>query len=548
MFESSGCLCNVLIRRLSLDSISNEACTAAVCRNVSEMLAEQTAHWLGLGYWIQILPMAKHYLLCVPSQFLELVLNADGGQLQQWGKRLECFLYEYLGNMRIEKLFDMAVDYPASVPAVKDLCECLSHTTLETRLLESFRSTVSQRLLHGGASTSDIINHFNLVVRMLGDIDSSGFLLERISEPYRAYLRGRQDTMKCIVTLLTDGSNGPSMLEEFSESCARQGQPEETGEDEEMALRVAQTWEPAPMHVQPKNRRMKTSVTDVISTMVGIYGSNELFIKEYRKILADRLLTKTDFDCMAEIRIVEILTLRFGESALHNCEVMLRDMSESKRIFQGIEVSPPNARSYQRRKKTNIPKQVSATIISELFWPDLNGREINLPPDVQKQLKIYSEKFHSQKAPRQLRWKPDLGVVDLDITIGRSTLSFNNLSPVYATIIMAFQNSSTRMVNDLAREIGMSPGALHAKALFWINNGILVEGTGRNGEACYTRAEKVDKSRAGVQCQFHLFAATCVCKQLALRCNITSLPFLAARSDANSLRISSFFLEPSNVN
>lgn len=480
-----------------MTSISNDACTAVVCRNVSEMLADQTAHWLGLGYWVQILPMAKHYLLCVPSQFLELVLNTEGGQLRQWGLRLKCFLYEYLGNMRIEKLFDMAVDYPASSPAVKDLCECLSHTTLETRLLESFRIIVSQRLLHGGASTADIIKHFNLVVRMLGDIDSSGFLLERISEPYRMYLRDRQDTMKCIVTLLTDANDGPSMLEEFSESCTRQAAPEQTGEDEEMALRVATTWEPSPLHVKPQSRRMKTSVTDVISTMVGIYGSNEMFIKEYRKILADRLLAKTDFDCMAEIRIVEILTLRFGESALHNCEVMLRDMSESKRILQSTEAAATNPRTYQRRKKTNIPKQVSATIISELFWPDLNAKEIKLPADVQKQLKIYSEKFHFQKAPRQLRWKPDLGVVDLDITIGRTTLSFNNLSPVYATIIMAFQNSSSRMLNDLAREIGLTPAALHAKALFWINNGILVEGTGRNGETCYTRVEKADKSRAG---------------------------------------------------
>lgn len=66
--------------------------------------------------------------------------------------------------------------------------------------------------------------------------------------------------------------------------------------------------------------------------VVDIYGSKEMFVGEYRNLLADRLLTQLDFSPEKEIRNLELLKLRFGDSVLHNCEVMLKDISDSKRI------------------------------------------------------------------------------------------------------------------------------------------------------------------------------------------------------------------------
>ena len=40
-----------------------------------------------------------------------------------------------------------------------------------------------------------------------------------------------------------------------------------------------------------------------------------------RAMLADRLLAKTDYDCDREIRTLELLKLRFGDTNLNNCEV-----------------------------------------------------------------------------------------------------------------------------------------------------------------------------------------------------------------------------------
>ncbi len=66
--------------------------------------------------------------------------------------------------------------------------------------------------------------------------------------------------------------------------------------------------------------------------LVNIYGSKSLFVKEYRKLLSDRLLLNLHFDTEEEIRNLEFLKIRFGENELHNCEVMLKDVTDSKRI------------------------------------------------------------------------------------------------------------------------------------------------------------------------------------------------------------------------
>ena len=66
--------------------------------------------------------------------------------------------------------------------------------------------------------------------------------------------------------------------------------------------------------------------------LVNIYGSKELFVTEYRTLLAERLLALTDFNTDKEVRNLELLKLRFGEDQMHMCEIMLKDIAESKRL------------------------------------------------------------------------------------------------------------------------------------------------------------------------------------------------------------------------
>lgn len=75
----------------------------------------------------------------------------------------------------------------------------------------------------------------------------------------------------------------------------------------------------APFIVGKSSASRRTS--DIISMLVNVYGSKELFVNEYRTLLADRLLTQYSCDTEKEIRYLELLKLRFGDSQLHYCEV-----------------------------------------------------------------------------------------------------------------------------------------------------------------------------------------------------------------------------------
>lgn len=88
-----------------------------------------------------------------------------------------------------------------------------------------------------------------------------------------------------------------------------------------------------------ENQKPTSRSADIISMVVDIYGSKEIFVNEYRSLLADRLLSQLDFNPGREIRNLELLKLRFEETMLHTCQVMLKDITDSKRINSHIHTT-----------------------------------------------------------------------------------------------------------------------------------------------------------------------------------------------------------------
>lgn len=58
--------------------------------------------------------------------------------------------------------------------------------------------------------------------------------------------------------------------------------------------------------ISSKTRRS----TDIINMLVNIYGTKELFIKEYWNLLAGRLLSNLSYTTLWEIRYFELLKIR----------------------------------------------------------------------------------------------------------------------------------------------------------------------------------------------------------------------------------------------
>ena len=147
-------------------------------------------------------------------------------------------------------------------------------------------------------------------------------------------------------------------------------------------------------------------------------------------MLADRLAGKSDFDTQRERRTMELLKLRFGEANLHNADIMLgvcaQYVGRESREWRALTFSAhtpaaqPNAALRVCSSRRSLPdvgkccnagcdavlqdvaasKRINAfvhaakpelgrfktTIVSELFWPPLQGEPVELPPQVRVHL------------------------------------------------------------------------------------------------------------------------------------------------------------------
>ena len=109
---------------------------------------------------------AKQSLKTMPRQY-SAVLHASAcfvqekGQcsLQQWQSRLDYYVYETVGQLRMTEMFDIVVDYPDSRPAVQDVKDCLAHTNLHRKFVAGFKQAIGERLLHAGHTSLTPSHH-----------------------------------------------------------------------------------------------------------------------------------------------------------------------------------------------------------------------------------------------------------------------------------------------------------------------------------------------------------------------------------------------------
>lgn len=242
--------------------------------------------------------------------------------------KLNFYLYEVYANTIIDQFFNIIVDFPESQPAIEDLKVCLDKLDLRNHLIKSLKNALETRLLHPGVDTSDILTGYVTAIKAIRHLDNNGILLQTVTEPIKDYLRRRTDTVRCVVTALTE--EGPTELaEELAKSEAQKAEEIAAAKDE---MSHWEEWCPDPVDIDLAKTSRNNRPADIISMVVDIYGSKELFVNEYRSLLAERLLLQMDFNAEKEIRNLELLKLRFGETLLHSCEVMLKDISDSKRI------------------------------------------------------------------------------------------------------------------------------------------------------------------------------------------------------------------------
>uniref|UniRef100_A0A670YH84 Anaphase-promoting complex subunit 2 n=1 Tax=Pseudonaja textilis TaxID=8673 RepID=A0A670YH84_PSETE len=392
---------------------------------------------------------------------------AASSTLKRWRCHVQMFFYRLYASMRIEELFSIIRDFPESKPAVEDLKYCLERTNQRQQLLTSLKSALELRLLHPGVNTSDIITLYISAIKALRELDSSMVILEVACEPIRKYLRTREDTVRQIVAGLTGDAEGSADL--ANELSKADPVTLENGQESEDDVSEPEDWVPDPVDADPGKSSSKRRSSDIISLLVSIYGSKDLFINEYRTLLADRLLHQFNYSAEREIRNVELLKLRFGEAQMHYCEVMLKDMADSRRINANIRDEEQKLPEQERP-----PFSLVAIILSSEFWPPLKEEKLELPGQIKEAMEAYAKKYEKLKAMRTLNWKHHLGLVNLEVELADRTLSLS-VSPVHAAVILHFQGKSTWTLEELSEALKVPAASLRRKMTLWLQQGVLRE-------------------------------------------------------------------------
>ncbi|XP_073050122.1 anaphase-promoting complex subunit 2 [Primulina eburnea] len=528
------------LRSLGFTSMAEDAYASAIF-----LLLKTKVHDLaGDEYRFSVIDSIRGWIQAVPLHFLHALLSYLGDsksyesqaglksplashpssrffgsgpppeELIRWQLRLEYFAYETLQDLRISKLFEIIVDYPDSSPAIEDLKQCLEYTGQHSKLVDSFIASLKYRLLTAGASTNDILHQYVSTIKALRTIDPAGVFLETVGEPIREYLRGRKDTVKCILTMLTDGtganpsgtgSTGDSLLEELNRDEEKQENPsvdDDFNIDDKQAWINAQSWEPDPVEAEPLKGGRHRRKVDILGMIVGIIGSKDQLVNEYRVMLAEKLLNKYDYEIDSEIRTLELLKIHFGESSMQRCEIMLNDLIDSKRTNTNIKAtikqqSKPVADEGEHELSMY---NLNCTIISSNFWPPIQDEAIKIPEPLDQLLNDYAKTYNEIKTPRKLLWKKNLGTVKLELQFEDRTLPFV-VTPLHASIICLFQDQTSWTPKSLAAAVGVPEDVLSRRITFWISKGIVAESAQDSGDITYTLVEGLaEGGKAGVNC------------------------------------------------
>ncbi|TIA62778.1 hypothetical protein D6C77_02523 [Aureobasidium pullulans] len=419
-------------------------------------------------------------------------------------------IMERLAKQRIRHLLDYVKAWPHSTGAILDLRECMHSSEVKIQIATSFTQQLSRRLLHAGVTTSELLSIYINVIMAFKTLDPRGVLLDKVATPLRAYLRHRDDTVRIIAaSFLADveieGDNhisNPS--DEVCNELAR-----EINLTEYQAHHVEHRgldwddmeWMPDPIDAGPDYKKSKSE--DIMSFMLTLFEQAD-FIKEVQSLLGERLLSVgyDNTELEKEIRLVELFKTRFGADRLQSCEVMLRDIQDSRHINKtlrpkkdfptleevhaaipesGIHTQALIGKFNDRVPQTDLAGQkfialiksaaiadkasnmlypsselsiigsnangepsadFYTQILSSFFWPSLREDEFAVPAPISTLQSRFEQDFERVKNLRKLHWLSALGKATIELELEDRTVKLEGVQTWQASIIYAFHDDN----------------------------------------------------------------------------------------------------------
>lgn len=384
-----------------------------------------------------------------------------------------------LAKLRIHELYDIVLCWPDSREGLDDLRITITTPQRRLQLTDAFSEALQRRLLHPGCSTLKILRVYISMIRTFHALDHSKVLLDRVVYSLQLYLRQRNDAIRIVVTgLLADFSKekeelAKGKLVELARLLSDPSQDRRTNIEDEDLDWDDMDWVPVPVDAAVNYKRPKSE--DVVGTLIGALGSQDIFIKEFQGIIAERLLSQPP-PFVQEMAVLKLLKKRFGENALQNCDVMLKDIGDSRRVDDAITQWMRSAEG----GSGNGPA-VHAKVLSRLFWPTLPREHFIVPRPVTEMQRRYESGFEHLKSQRKLTWIDNMGLATVELALEDREVKVD-CKPYHAAIIYAFgegegevSSPATKTAEELEEQLQMDDELVAEALSFWVSQRVLCE-------------------------------------------------------------------------
>mmetsp|Transcript_21751 Transcript_21751/g.68141 ORF Transcript_21751/g.68141 Transcript_21751/m.68141 type:complete len:254 (+) Transcript_21751:1357-2118(+) len=114
-------------------------------------------------------------------------------------------------------------------------------------------------------------------------------------------------------------------------------------------------------------------------------------------------------------------------------------------------------------------------VISQVFWPSLPDDSLEFHPRMLRLLRRFSIWYSELKAPRQLEWKPWLGVACLEVELAPGCKKEYTVTPFQANLIMHFEGSDCQHVHELAASCHVAEMVVRKNMVRWVTYGLVAE-------------------------------------------------------------------------
>ncbi|KAI8368207.1 uncharacterized protein BYT42DRAFT_122121 [Radiomyces spectabilis] len=385
------------------------------------------------------------------------------GKEESWFKLLrakikcEYLVYKLFYETRVQQLFDIFIEYPTSLPAFEELQIATRKLNRVENVKDALLKALRERLLHQGASATDILQQYISCIRFLKGADPSCGVLVPVVEEVQTYMRDcRKDVVPAVVDMIRSSTEEDDLFAQEEENIYV-FKEEELDKDR----RLNDEYQVIPERSSTVADRLKQKSTDLVVMLISACGDIQSFIKGYKEKLAEALLASVDFNVDEEMIKLELLKQRFPEHTMNSCDVMIKDIGEGRRLDRYIHGN------------TKLQDDFHAVALSKHYWPEKDPGNVRLIPQLGDLMSLYETEYRNIKASRRLEWLPSYGTVTLELEFRSRTQEFI-VTPVAALIISLFHSKDQVLSGaEIAEAIGVPMDETMAGLDFWMKKDVL---------------------------------------------------------------------------